>query len=125
RRARGAAGTRARRGGQVQPEGGQGARQGSAGAAAAPRSGAGRAQAPCGAAVRAGAMTILLLMDSPEYLRFYDSAIEELVSRGHEVALAVNSGRAKKPVGLEGLQQYADRVRVLGVVPQHEGRWAG
>jgi hypothetical protein len=70
-------------------------------------------------------MTILLLMDSPEYLRFYDSAIEELVSRGHEVALAVNSGRAKKPVGLEGLQQYADRVRVLGVVPQHEGRWAG
>jgi hypothetical protein len=70
-------------------------------------------------------MTILFLMDSPEYLRFYDSAIEELASRGHEVALAVNSGRAKKPVGLEGLQQYADRVRVLGVVPRHEGRWAG
>jgi len=70
-------------------------------------------------------MTILLLMDSPEYLRFYDSAIEELASRGHAVAIAVNSGRARKPVGLEGLDQYADRVRVLGVVPQHEGRWAG
>ena len=63
-------------------------------------------------------------MDSPEYLRFYDSAIEELALRGHSVALAVNSGRAKKPVGLEGLQRYGDRVRVLGVVPQHEGRWA-
>ena len=70
-------------------------------------------------------MNVLFLMDSPEYLRFYDSAIEELASRGHSVALAVNSGRAKKPVGLEGLQRYADRVRVLGVVPQHEGRWAG
>ena len=70
-------------------------------------------------------MTVLLLMDSPEYLRFYDSAIEELAARGHSVALAVNSGRAKKPVGLDGLHQYADRVRVLGVVPQHEGRWAG
>ena len=70
-------------------------------------------------------MTILFLMDSPEYLRFYDSAIEELAARGHAVAIAVNSGRARKPVGLEGLQRYADRVRVLGVVPQHEGQWAG
>jgi len=70
-------------------------------------------------------MNIVFLMDSPEYLRFYDSAIEELASRGHSVAIAVNSGRATKPVGLEGLQRYADRLRVLGVVPQHEGRWAG
>ena len=50
-------------------------------------------------------MKILFLMDSPEYLRFYDSAIEELAARGHAVAIAVNSGRAKKPVGLEGLQR--------------------
>jgi hypothetical protein len=68
-------------------------------------------------------MKILFLMDSPEYLRFYDSAIEELASRGHAVAIAVNSGRAKKPVGLDGLQACADRVSVLGVVPQHEGLW--
>jgi hypothetical protein len=68
---------------------------------------------------------LFFLLDSPEYLRFYDSAIEELASRGHSVALAVNSGRSTKPVGLEGLQQYADRVRVLGVVPSHAGRWAG
>lgn len=70
-------------------------------------------------------MRILFLMDSPEYLRFYDSAVEALVARGHEVALAVNSGRAKKPVGLEGLRVLEDRLTVLGVVPEHTGRWAG
>jgi len=68
-------------------------------------------------------MKILFVMDSPEYLRFYDSAIEELASRGHQVAIAVNNNSVKKPVGLGGLQAYADRVSVLGVVPEHEGRW--
>jgi hypothetical protein len=67
---------------------------------------------------------ILFLMDSPEYLRFYDSAIEELAARGHSVAIAVNNQRAKKPVGVEGLRAYADRVSVLGVVPEHDGVWS-
>ena len=66
-------------------------------------------------------MKILFVWDSPEYLRFYDSAIEEFARRGHDVAIAVVNASAKKPVGLGGLQAYADRVRVLGVVPQHEG----
>jgi hypothetical protein len=66
---------------------------------------------------------ILFLMDSPEYLRFYDSAIEELATRGHAVAIAVNSQRTKKPVGLEGLRAYADRVTVLGVVGAASGGW--
>jgi hypothetical protein len=70
-------------------------------------------------------MKILFLMDSPEYLRFYDSAIEELAARGHTVALAVNSGRAKKPVGLEGLHTAAGSVTVLGIVPAHSGMWGG
>lgn len=69
-------------------------------------------------------MKILFLMDSPEYLRFYDSAIEELAVRGHAVAIAVNSQRAKKPVGVEGLDAYADRVTVLGVVPECRGMWS-
>jgi len=43
-------------------------------------------------------MKVLFLMDSPEYLRFYDSAIEELARRGHEVAISVNNQRDKKPV---------------------------
>lgn len=69
-------------------------------------------------------MKVLFVMATPEYLRFYDSAIEELAARGHSVAIAVNHFNAKKPVGLKGLSAYADRVRVLGVVPSHEGRWA-
>ena len=68
-------------------------------------------------------MKILFVMDSPEYLRFYDSAIEELAARGHSVCLAVNNNSVKKPVGLEDLNAYADRVRVLGVMPSHEGTW--
>ena len=70
-------------------------------------------------------MKILFVWDSPEYLRFYDSVIEEFASRGHDVSIAVVNASIKKPVGLEGLQAYADRVRVLGVVPQHEGVWGG
>jgi hypothetical protein len=66
---------------------------------------------------------ILFVMNSPEYLRFYDSAIEELASRGHRVAVAVKKEGGKKPVGLEGLQAYADRVSVLGVAPKHDGFW--
>ena len=69
-------------------------------------------------------MKILFLMDSPEYLRFYDCAIEELARRGHEVAISVNNQRDKKPVGIEGLRSYADRVRVLGVVPESVGLWS-
>jgi len=68
-------------------------------------------------------MKVLFVMDTPEYLRFYDSAIEELAARGHSVAIAVNHFNAKKPVGLEGLSVYANRVSVLGVVPSHEGMW--
>jgi hypothetical protein len=68
-------------------------------------------------------MKILFVMDSPEYLRFYDSVVVELATRGHFVWLAVMSERERKPVGLGGLQQYADHVEVLGVVPEHLGLW--
>ena len=68
-------------------------------------------------------MKILFIMDSPEYLRFYDSAIDELARRGHAVSLAVSHGRERKPVGLEGLQAYAGRTRILGLVPGHDGMW--
>ena len=68
-------------------------------------------------------MKVLFVMASPEYLRFYDSTLELLAARGHEVTLAVISQQEKKPVGLQGLLAYADRVHVAGVVPQHEGTW--
>ena len=70
-------------------------------------------------------MKLMFLMDSPEYLRFYDTAIAELAARGHEVALAVMSSRDRKPVGLEGLRAHAAGVRVVGVVPAHDGMWGG
>jgi hypothetical protein len=41
------------------------------------------------------------------------------------VDLAVMSSREKKPVGLDGLRAHAGRVRVVGVVPAHEGTWGG
>ena len=69
-------------------------------------------------------MKVLFLMDSPEYLRFYDTAVEEMAARGHAVSIGVNSQRSKKPVGVEGLKAYADRVSVLGVVPLRTGFWA-
>ena len=68
-------------------------------------------------------MNVLFVWDSPEYLRFYDSAVDELAARGHTVSIAVNNDSIRKPVGMEGLKAHADGVRVLGVVPQHEGRW--
>ena len=68
-------------------------------------------------------MKVLFLLESPEYLRFFDSAIEDMAARGHAVSVAVTSDRTGKPVGLGGLQQYADRVRVVGMVPQHDGFW--
>ena len=68
-------------------------------------------------------MKILFVWDSAEYLRFYDSTIEEFASRGHDVAIAVINASRRKPVGLAGLKVYADRARVLGVVPQHRGMW--
>jgi hypothetical protein len=68
-------------------------------------------------------MRVLFLMDSPEYLRFYDTVVEELAARGHDVSIAVNNQSAKKPVGIDGLRAYGDRVRVLGVVPERRGIW--
>ena len=69
-------------------------------------------------------MKILFLMDSPEYLRFFDSVIEELAARGHEVSLAVGWEREKKPVGIGGLHVHVRNVRVVGVAPHVDGMWA-
>ena len=69
-------------------------------------------------------MKILFLMDSPEYLRFFDTVIEELIARGHEVSLTVGWGRERKQVGLEGLRTHVRGARVIGVAPQTAGVWA-
>ena len=71
-------------------------------------------------------MKVLFLMDSPEYLRFYDTAIEELAARGHAVAIARQQpAREEAGRGSKGCRRYADRVTVLGVVPSAPGSGPG
>jgi hypothetical protein len=68
-------------------------------------------------------MKVLFVWDSPEYIRFYDSAVEECVARGHAVAIAFNNTNVKKLGGLRSLGEIGRRVRVLGLVPKNEGMW--
>jgi hypothetical protein len=68
-------------------------------------------------------MKILFVWDSAEYLRFYDSAVEECAARGHDVAIAYNNMNVKKQGGLQGLSSYEGRIRVLGLVPKPEDKW--
>jgi hypothetical protein len=45
---------------------------------------------------------IVLVLASPEYLRFFDTTIGVLAQRGHRVHLVVNEPAGHKPVGLAG-----------------------
>lgn len=67
-------------------------------------------------------MNILFVMQSPEYFRFYDTAIRELAARGHRVGIAVNKQNEAKPVRIEDLGD-AGRITALGVIPRREDRW--
>jgi hypothetical protein len=66
-------------------------------------------------------VNVLFVMESPEYLRFYDDTIRLLSSRGHHVSVAVNKQRDKKPVRLEGALADDASVTLLGLVPRREG----
>ena len=68
-------------------------------------------------------MRILVVMASPEYLRYYDSTIRLLATRGHEVLVGVMQQKDAKPVRLEE-HGLADGVRVLGLVPRRVDGWA-
>ena len=46
--------------------------------------------------------SIVLVLASPEYLRFFDTTIRTLTERGHRVHLVVNEAAGHKPVGLAG-----------------------
>jgi hypothetical protein len=69
------------------------------------------------------AMKVLFVWDSAEYLRFFDSVVEECLARGHEVAIAYNKTNIKKLGGLRGLRAIEGRVRVLGIVPRNKRMW--
>jgi hypothetical protein len=68
-------------------------------------------------------MKVLFVWDSAEYLRFFDSVVEECLARGHEVAIAYNNTNVKKQGGLQGLTAIESRVRVLGLVPRGRPMW--
>jgi hypothetical protein len=67
-------------------------------------------------------MRILVVMSSPEYLRFYDDTVVQLAQRGHDVRLAVNAVREGKPVRLDAIES-TPRVSVAGLVPARNDRW--
>ena len=92
--------------------------------------------APFAAAVRAGArarkarrkeepgtrpLRVMFAMQSPEYLRYFDSTMRELADRGHEVSVAVNWLRERKQARLEGIGD--DRVHVIGLIPKRMDLW--
>ena len=67
-------------------------------------------------------MRILVVMSSPEYLRFYDTTVVQLAQRGHDVRVAVNAVREERPVRLDGIE-HTPRVTVAGLVPGRYDRW--
>jgi hypothetical protein len=67
-------------------------------------------------------MKVLFVLATPEYFRYYDSAIRLLAERGHSVAIAINRQRPNKP-GLSGLDWEHERVSFVGDVPRRGDRW--
>jgi hypothetical protein len=66
--------------------------------------------------------TILLVLASPEYLRFFDTTILLLIERGHRVHLVVGDAGGHKPVGLEGAGALP--LSGVSVVPASRTFWA-
>ena len=66
---------------------------------------------------------LLLVMSSPEFLRYYDSTIRLLAERGHHVTIAVNQIKERKQARLDGLDEAGERVRVIGVAPTRHDLW--
>ncbi|MEQ1896009.1 MAG: putative sugar O-methyltransferase [Vicinamibacterales bacterium] len=66
-------------------------------------------------------MRFLFVVASAEYLRYYDSVLRLLASRGHDVSIAVNHVREEKQATFEDV---SSAVRVLGVVPARGDRWS-
>lgn len=62
-------------------------------------------------------------METPEYLRFFDATFEQLLARGHEIAIAVDEDKQKKPVRLEAFQSGGRAPVLLGLTPRHAGVW--
>ncbi|MEW6319635.1 MAG: hypothetical protein AB1635_00950 [Acidobacteriota bacterium] len=65
---------------------------------------------------------LLVVLGSPEYLRFYDDTLAELGARGHDVAVTVNAIRERKQARF---RPDDVRGRFVGVFPERRDAWAG
>ena len=68
-------------------------------------------------------MKFLFVLQYPGYLRYFDSVIEALSERGHEVAVAFDQPH-KQPEGLAALDAIDGAVEVLGRTPVRPDLWA-
>ncbi len=68
-------------------------------------------------------MKLLVVVASPDYLRFYESTLRELSRRGHQVSLAINRMEKDKTIRWDHLARGTGSIRVLGKVPSRAGRW--
>ncbi len=69
-----------------------------------------------------GRLHIMFALASPEFLRYYDSTMQLLASRGHHVSVAVNWLRERKAARLDGLSGE-ESIEVLGLIPKRSDLW--
>lgn len=67
-------------------------------------------------------MKVLFVLQYPGYLRYFDSVLEALAQRGHEVSVAFDQPH-KQPEGLSALESIDGNVSVLGPVPRRLDMW--
>jgi hypothetical protein len=64
---------------------------------------------------------LLMVLASPEYLRYYDTTMRLLADRGHQVTVAVNWLQERKQARLDLIGD--DRITVLGAIPDRRDMW--
>ena len=67
-------------------------------------------------------LRILFALSSPEYLRYFDSTMKLLVSRGHTVSVGVNWLRERKNARLGDLIDEP-AIEILGAIPKRADVW--
>jgi hypothetical protein len=64
---------------------------------------------------------LLMVLNSPEYLRYYDTTMRLLADRGHQVTVAVNWLQERKQARLDLIGD--DRIITLGAIPERGDMW--
>ena len=80
-----------------------------------------RSRAHDGEAVPNAPRRLLMVLASPEYLRYYDTTMRLLADRGHHVTVAVNWLQERKQARLDLIGD--DRITVLGAIPDRRDFW--